>query len=349
MPSQKENGFGKGSGKGGLRHFSKPYVDSDLVFKILEENSEILQNLKNYEHTSKCNAPDPKGLIQTLPLWKGLLKLEGPGEIHCQPLRTALISLLAQHAELNQSQNSGQVWANMRVERINTILFHVRKVGRGNLAPCAARLTRQEFQDLSEGLKLLDGNILGKTREKANALEKAKALEKAAALEGSAALEKADALEKAAALGKAELGKRNLKKNDSEVSMGSKGYPTMFKDTPKSDKKTNLPVATPSISRRRPGNIAAPLENGELQDALGFGSKGLKKPAAALGKAARQGIALEKAKKPAAVAKKKSLKRKANSLEKERKPWWKILKTIAIKGNPRAYLRGTTEKMAPCI
>ena len=83
--------FGKGNRKGGARHFSKPYVDTGLVYTVLEDNKEILQDLGNYECTSKNNAPDAKGLVQTLPLWKGLLRLEKSGEIHAQPLRTALI------------------------------------------------------------------------------------------------------------------------------------------------------------------------------------------------------------------------------------------------------------------
>ena len=46
-----ESGFGKGHRKGGARHFSKPYVDSGLLFTVLEQNQQILQDLKNYELT----------------------------------------------------------------------------------------------------------------------------------------------------------------------------------------------------------------------------------------------------------------------------------------------------------
>ena len=63
-----EPGFGKGNRKGGARHFSKPYVDSGLLLTVLEQNQQILQDLKNHELTSKCNSPERKGLVQTLPL-----------------------------------------------------------------------------------------------------------------------------------------------------------------------------------------------------------------------------------------------------------------------------------------
>ena len=346
---EEEQGFGKGQRKGGARHFSKPYVDSGLVFQVLEQNQDLLQDLKNYEVTSKCNSPDPKGLVQTLPLWKGLLRLEPSAEIHTQPLRTALITLLAQMPWLNTTSNSGQVWANLRMERISTILYHVRKVGREGLLSCAARLTRQEYENLQDGLKLLDGNTLGKV----NALEKAKALEKADALEKAKALEKADALEKAQAqssetMQPVEGAKRKLKQHDSEVSMGSKGFPKMFGSPAPTDKETK-PVAAMAMDRRRPGSKTAPFEKGDLHQALGFGTRASKKPAAALGKASKKpAAALGKASKRPAAALEKA--QASHILEKKvlkqgkRKPCVKILKSEAQKSNPRAYLRGTTEE-----
>ena len=72
----KGQGFGKGLGRGGARHFAKPYVDTGLLFKVLEENHHILQNFGSYEHLSKSQGACFKGLIWTLPLWKGLVALE---------------------------------------------------------------------------------------------------------------------------------------------------------------------------------------------------------------------------------------------------------------------------------
>ena len=108
---EEEPSFGKGCRKGGARHFSKPFVDNGLVYSVFVDNKDLLQDLKNYECTSKNNSPDAKGLVKTLPLWKGLLRLESSGEIHSQPLRTALIKLLSEYPEMNRSAQSGQVWA----------------------------------------------------------------------------------------------------------------------------------------------------------------------------------------------------------------------------------------------
>ena len=147
--AEQEDGFGKGHGRGGARHFAKPYVDSGLVYKVLSEHQETLHNLGPYEHCSRANAPDPKGLVKTLPLWKGLLRLESSGEIHARPMRTALISLLADAPELNSTKYSGQVWVNLKLERINAILYHVRKLGRESLTAAAAKLTREKSHSCS--------------------------------------------------------------------------------------------------------------------------------------------------------------------------------------------------------
>ena len=138
-------GFGKGSGKGGARHFQKPYIDSGLLYKVLADNVLVLKNLGSYEHVSKANCPCPKGLVHTIGLWKSVLKLEPSAEVHPQPLRTALISLLAERPELNCTSSSGQVWANLRMERISCILFHVRKLGREGATAAAAKLCRDDF------------------------------------------------------------------------------------------------------------------------------------------------------------------------------------------------------------
>ena len=87
--------------------------------------------------------------------------------------------------------------------------------------------------------------------------------------------------------------------------MDSKGFPKMFGSPAPTDKETK-PVAAMAMDRRRPGSKTAPLEKGDLHQALGFGTRASKKLAAALGKAS---------KKPAAALGKAS-KRPAAALEK---------------------------------
>ena len=86
--------------------------------------------------------------------------------------------------------------------------------------------------------------------------------------------------------------------------MDSKGFPAMFASSPESNhvkhkeqKSASPPAAPAAFSRRRPGSLVA-LEKDQLQDALGLGK--MKKPAAALEKAAK---AKDKAGKAVALGK----------------------------------------------
>ena len=327
-------GFGKGRGRGGARHFSKPYVDSGLIYKVLHDNQEILRNLGSYEHCSRANAPCPKGLVWTLPLWKGILKVESSGEVHPQPLKTALISLLAEEPTLNETKHSGQIWCNLKLERLNCILFHVRKLGRESLTAAASKLNREDYTKLQQALKLLDlPSALEKATSKSSLEKEPPALEKAKSLEQTVALVPVQKT-------------RKLKKDDSEVSMDSKGFPKMFAESasgspPKQNGNDHSDPAC--FARRRPGQLA-PLEKGDLQAALGYGNKCLKRPAAALEKASKAKPMKAKGQKKSTSSMKATPKEVEASLGKEkRKPWAHIKKTVA-KINPRAYLTGTTEK-----
>ena len=117
-------------GRGGPRHQSKPWVDVGLLYKCLEKHKAIVKDLGAYEHISSSAAPNPLSLVDTKPLWEGLVRLEPSGMVHAQPLRQSLLSLLAEEPDLNVGKHSGSVWCNLKVERITTILTHVRKLAR---------------------------------------------------------------------------------------------------------------------------------------------------------------------------------------------------------------------------
>ena len=71
----------------------------------------------------------------------------------------------------------------------------------------------------------------------------------------------------------AEDSKKKLKKENSDVSMDSKGFPKMFEDSQAgTPKKTGTSSAVGCIARRRPGQLV-PLEKDDLQAALGYGGK----------------------------------------------------------------------------
>ena len=82
------------------------------------------------------------------------MDVEPSAEIHATPLRSALIKLLAEKPTLNNTnKHSGQVWANLKEQRVTCLLNHVRQMSKGNLGVAAAKLKRAEYMQLQTTLK----------------------------------------------------------------------------------------------------------------------------------------------------------------------------------------------------
>jgi hypothetical protein len=121
--------FGKGMvSRGGSRHRSKPYIESGLLIKVLLKHEDILVNFKGYESCSRNSGADPKGLIYCLDLVNDLLDLEASAEIHPARLRQGLLHILTQKPSLKNTCQSGSLWVHMRSERLNVLLFHIRRL-----------------------------------------------------------------------------------------------------------------------------------------------------------------------------------------------------------------------------
>ena len=322
-------------GRGGARHFAKPLVDADVLFSILSANEELVADLGSYEHLSKTYAPDPKGLLHCLDLWKALVKAEPSGSCHMRPMRQALLSLLVKKPHLNTTTHSGEVWANLRVERITCILMHVRKVKRDGLeALLAAKLSRDEMALVDHGLQLLSLPPLekGGTSDalgKADALRKASALEKA---ESSKALGEDLAIVPFVSEKKQ---KRKLQENSSDPSLDGLGFPKMFASPEQLGKAASQAAspADPQRKKRRTGQRV--LENSQnLHSSLGYGGKTVpnkKRPAASLEKVAKADKNLKESKR-----KKKEFGKDSS---KKRQEWFKLYTTWP-KCPERGYITG---------
>lgn len=199
--------------RGGPRHFPKPMMESGLLFQVFCKHTELVQNLKAYEHLSSGSTPDPKGMHYCLALVNELLELSPQAELHPQPLRDALLRLLSSKPLLNNTGHAGQVWVHQRADRVNVLLAHIRKLARsGPTARCAGNLTGLEFSQLQDTLKKVQ-------------LRPGEPLQKGALPLGNGD----DEAEERPA-------KKKLKKNDSDVSLDSAGFPMMLK-TPENEKK----------------------------------------------------------------------------------------------------------------
>ena len=295
-------------GRGGARHFKKPYVETGLLLKLLKKHEDLLQDLKGYESLSRNSAVDPKALHRCLPLVEDIVALEPSAEVHPQPLRNALLQLLATNPKLNSTRFNGSVWTNMKAERLNVLLSHVRKLARSGGSSCLAALTGSEFERLTETLQKVvlrpeDEAALEKDRPRKQSLNP---LEKGRSKSPTPKKRKAAA---------------------DDVSVDSDGFPKMLASPSVS---VHQPSA-PSFLRRRagshgkqPSEAPEPLHT-DLRESMGYLDKGkaqvLKKPAskasAPLQKGGKESDALPK-----------------------RVPWLKIFKTTGSKPE-RSYLTGT--------
>ena len=345
------------SGKGGPRHFSKPWVDPDVLLSVFEEHKSLVKNLGAYEHISRQCAPSPEGILQCHDLVKGLLQSSETAELHPNPVRTALVQLLASDPSLNNKGNfRGEVWASNKQTRICCLLSHVRKLaGEDNLTSAAAKLTSKQFMTLQILLDLVQAKEpaadagLGKG-------PKGPTLEKKESSLALVSFEKRKAAEEAAS-----SSIKKLKKNDSDVSTDSKGFPTMFASSNEASpckaahplekgadgpgparpegytlsrgdrkRRESLKKKEEALEKEKTSQGNASLEkvpSESLHGALGYSKK---RPAAALEKA-----------KGKAQSKAKALK-KAPSEQPQKTKWVKLRKTTGT--NPeRCYITGSTE------
>ena len=138
------------SGKGGHRNFVKSYIDPGILFDTLSRHDALLPQFGAYDHVSRNQSIDPKGLLQVLPLVKSLIKASPSCEIHSNPLRGALLQLVCSKPNLNTSKWNGTVWSNLRCERIGVVLHHMRRLKNSpeEVRKAAGKLTGAEIAQL---------------------------------------------------------------------------------------------------------------------------------------------------------------------------------------------------------
>lgn len=302
--------------KGGARHFSKPFIESGLLLKVLLKHEALIKNFKAYELLSRNSAVDPSSMVHALEFVCDILGLEPQCEIHPSPLRNGLLSMLQSKPSVNNTEHNGAVWVHMRAERINVLLFHVRRLARTGInSACAAALTSLELTRLQDTLKKV-------------AL---KPLEKGAAAEEEQPLQKGEDKED-----QGNEKKRKLKVQPSDVSLDSNGFPSMLK----SPEHSKMKAGPSRILSKRVGQTLVKGEVAEkagLREAMGFDKGQKKKPAAASSKAK----AKPKAK---ACVKKPSAKLKGNHAALEGDGPWLTLHKVNGSKPERAYVLGSKVK-----
>ena len=355
-------------GKGGARHLPKPQIDAELLKAVLVKQKDVIKSFGPYENISRNQACNPRGLVHVLPMVKEIVKLENSAEIHQACLRTALYSLYQDDPSINDSKFNGGVWINQRVERINCILYHFRRLRNAeDLRTCASKLTSLEFKELQQVVEEIDKKPDTATLSRNGTLDKRESKQDLVKRESPE--DEENEVDPNAGPSK------KLKKEVSDVSLDSDGWPKMFQSPPKLQNEGNKPnplpkgdkplkkgdgpspkgeeadpndtnaLPQPSFMRRRVGQMLPTKESDQdLQEKMGLTKKKkapthkkvkavMKKPGASLKKPAASGSVQEE-------ADPEPLDQREPSGSK--KPWLKLRKT---KGNKpeRAYITGTNE------
>ena len=76
-------------------------------------------------------------------------------------MRQALLKVLQEHPEVNDTKYNGQVWMNIKSERLNVILSHCRRLKvQSSWGNCAAKLTGAEYQLLQKLIQGMSGKVV---------------------------------------------------------------------------------------------------------------------------------------------------------------------------------------------
>ena len=235
------------SGKGGARNFVKSFIDPGILLEALSKHQDLLQKFGTYDKISRNQSLDPKGLFSVLPLIRSVLEISPSGDIHSAAVRQVLLRMVTDKPSLNNSEWNGQIFCNLRAERLNVVLYHFRRLkSKEEVRKCAAKLTASEFQQLQAVVDMLDAPAEAPQEDK----------------------------------------KRKLKQEVSDATLDSDGYPKCLETpSPKPKKVSEAALAkgkgsptaslAPSFLRRRKGSQ---VDNGSNQEhdphlaaAMGFG------------------------------------------------------------------------------
>lgn len=305
----------------------------------------MVQDLGAYEVLSRAQACDPKALMKLLPLVKGLLNLEATAEIAPKCFMSALVRMLADKPELNKTSWNGKVWANLKAERLGTLLFHVRRLARDPdyVRQLVTKLSGADFAALAEVVGMVELRVAGP-------MEKSELSRLATTPLGKGSSSSSRPEDDAMTLaysdeGSSPLAKgRKLRKTISDASVDSQGFPKMLNECPSPAQST---ANSPGIRKRIIGK-SPPLEKGkrqvEAQDdeddaylkiAMGFAkkqpSKKGSKPSSPKAESSRAPTPL-----------KKGGTAQASKHSGARKPWWRLRKHRG--NNPeKAYIVGSTQ------
>ena len=206
-------------GRGGCRHKSAPHVEDSQLLSALGKHKDLVADLKTYERLGRNQAPSGQGLMEIFDLLWDIVLIAPECVLPPGPTKTALTALLLNSPRLNVSPYNSGVWVGLKLERLTTVLYHVRKLKRehNKFQQVAMTLNGDQLQKL---VSLLDAIKL-EPEDNDNYAPTVACSERSLS-------SKADNEEPSSS-------SKTLKKQASEISVDDQGFPRFLSSSPKSD------------------------------------------------------------------------------------------------------------------
>ena len=84
--------------------------------------------MAGYESSTKTQAVKGDNLATMGPFLSALLDVAPTGEVSNTELRTAIRTTVCAHPDLNGTTQKNDAWADLRIDRIVMILYHLRRL-----------------------------------------------------------------------------------------------------------------------------------------------------------------------------------------------------------------------------
>ena len=233
-------------GRGGSKHKPAPLVDESRIAVVLGKHKDLVADMKQYENVGRSQNPNGPGLMLLFDFLSDLIALSPSALLPPAATKMALMTLLVNNPKMNSTPYNSGVWVGARLERITTLMYHLRKLKRedSKLRQVAyslngedlAKLTDllESFQLEPEGDEGIASTVLCSDRSTVQSIDEACAPRRLKRMSSDISLDEHGFPK---FLGNSPVAsssaKGRLKRVSSDVSLDEEGYPKFLRTSPK--------------------------------------------------------------------------------------------------------------------
>lgn len=230
-------------GPGGANNRPKPSIDEDVMWRLFSTHEDWV-DMGPYETLSKSQACHGEAIAGMYDFVKDILEVAPTGAFAAGPAKAAMSRIVSAKPKLNTTLFNTVVFVGGRLDRITTMMFHLRRISSNEkkYAACAAKCTSGALDKLNDLIKLMDISLAEEESTATNYYGEVPSERGPASLdaEGFPAV-LSDSLEVPGTEGSPEetpAKRRKLKQEHSDVSMDSDGWPRVLCENPSPAQQT---------------------------------------------------------------------------------------------------------------